>query len=131
MNHLELTAGGPELTLAVLPSSQQIVLCQVLLAIFTRKKCITLLYCLYYLYIININDYCLLYLLLSLSKMESRLHADYMDSVLEVAMKGCEDIYSVLFLTHTKLYLLSSLMYQSHVALAVSTTFFGTKSCGC
>lgn len=56
VSYMEGTGGGPELTLALLPRSEQIVLLE----------------------------------------MTSRVHVDHLDKMLEVATKGCKDMYAVL-----------------------------------
>ena len=56
INYLEESSGGPQLSLAILPKSEKVVLFQ----------------------------------------MDSRLHMDNMEKVLNLAVKGCKDIYTLL-----------------------------------
>ena len=56
INYLEEGSGGPEMSVAVMPKSEKIVLFQ----------------------------------------MESRLHVDNMEKVMNLAVKGCKDVYMLL-----------------------------------
>lgn len=92
LNYLEETAGGPNLTLATLPKSKRIVLVQARPYILNITPiCIRFENRVYTPYHDELAVSCLL-----LTQMDSRLHADYLEQVMNTALTGIARVHTIL-----------------------------------
>lgn len=100
LNYLEETAGGPDLTVAMLPKSGKIVLLQVCVisiekAWYKSIVMVTIVILVQEYLAFNLHFHCWSGFL-PCFQMDSRLHMDNLDKVLKSAMQGCARVHTVL-----------------------------------